>query len=237
MAQLNYSKPIVGGTNEDVRDLNTSLSEIQASVNTVSDTQLATGIDGAKLSAGTVPASALSVEARVALPPSGTIIAFAGIVLPDGWLWCRGEEVGRTEYADLFSALGTTYGVGNGVNTFNLPDSQGRGLVGAGSNAETVMGKNDELAEASRTPVHIHDVGTYEVERHDHWIDSPRTFTDYGDTVNITVKGEAGGLSVKPAAHTHGMPARLSNETQPSFTGSSNSVTSPYVVTNHLIKT
>jgi microcystin-dependent protein len=41
------------------------------------------------------------------------------------WLFCDGREVDREEYFELFEALGTTYGKGNGATTFNIPDLRG----------------------------------------------------------------------------------------------------------------
>ena len=60
--------------------------------------------------------------------PPGTMIHFAGKTLPDGWLICNGAAVSRTTYADLFKAIGTTYGTGDGSTTFNLPNAGGRFL-------------------------------------------------------------------------------------------------------------
>ena len=60
--------------------------------------------------------------------PPGTMIHFAGKTLPDGWLICNGAAVSRTTYADLFKAIGTTYGTGDGLTTFNLPNANGRFL-------------------------------------------------------------------------------------------------------------
>jgi len=62
--------------------------------------------------------------------PSGAVTAFAGTSLPSGWLWCYGQNVSRTTYADLFSAVGTTYGVGDGSSTFGIPDLRGRAVAG-----------------------------------------------------------------------------------------------------------
>lgn len=62
--------------------------------------------------------------------PAGTVVTFAGAAAPSGWLLAYGQAVSRTTYADLFNAIGTTYGTGDGSTTFNLPD--GRGRVGAG---------------------------------------------------------------------------------------------------------
>jgi microcystin-dependent protein len=58
--------------------------------------------------------------------PSGSMTAFAGSTTPAGWLLCDGGAVSRTTYASLFSAISTTYGVGDGSTTFNLPDLRGR---------------------------------------------------------------------------------------------------------------
>ncbi|MBR1951950.1 MAG: tail fiber protein [Lentisphaeria bacterium] len=52
---------------------------------------------------------------------AGTVILKAGAI-PAGYLECDGLAKSRTEYADLFAAIGTTYGTGDGSTTFNLPD-------------------------------------------------------------------------------------------------------------------
>jgi microcystin-dependent protein len=57
--------------------------------------------------------------------PSGSVMTFAMNTAPSGWLKANGAAVSRTTYAALFSAIGTTFGVGNGSTTFNLPDLRG----------------------------------------------------------------------------------------------------------------
>lgn len=54
--------------------------------------------------------------------PTGTILSFAGSTVPTGFLFCDGTAVSRTDYADLFTVIGTTYGEGDGETTFNLPN-------------------------------------------------------------------------------------------------------------------
>ena len=54
----------------------------------------------------------------------------AGATIPDGWLLCNGASVSRTTYAKLFAAIGTRYGSGNGSTTFNLPNFNGRHVLG-----------------------------------------------------------------------------------------------------------
>lgn len=59
--------------------------------------------------------------------PVGTIIAYAANGSnPVGYLNCDGSAVSRTMYPDLFSAIGVTYGEGNGSTTFNLPNMIGK---------------------------------------------------------------------------------------------------------------
>lgn len=62
--------------------------------------------------------------------PAGCVTAFAGSSAPSGWLLCDGSAVNRTTYGALFSVIGTTYGVGDGTSTFNLPDLRGRVAAG-----------------------------------------------------------------------------------------------------------
>lgn len=62
--------------------------------------------------------------------PAGVIVPFAGTTVPAGYLLCDGSAVSRTTYADLFAAIGTTYGAGDGNTTFNLPNTNWRALTG-----------------------------------------------------------------------------------------------------------
>lgn len=91
------------------------------------------------------------------LTPAGTLMYFAGGTAPNGWLVCDGSAVSRTTYADLFAAIGTTYGAGDGSTTFKLPDLRGvflRGLdSGRGLDPGRALGtyQVDEFAEHSHT--------------------------------------------------------------------------------------
>ena len=63
---------------------------------------------------------------------AGFIAAYAGANPPTGWLPCDGRAVKRSDYPELFEAIGTAYGEGDGSTTFNLPDLRGRFALGAG---------------------------------------------------------------------------------------------------------
>lgn len=65
--------------------------------------------------------------------PVGMIMDFGGSVTPTGYLACNGSAVSRTDYAELFAVIGTTWGAGDGSTTFNLPDLRGRAAIGSGT--------------------------------------------------------------------------------------------------------
>lgn len=65
--------------------------------------------------------------------PIGAIQSYAGSAVPYGWLFCDGSAVSRVTYSELFEAIGTAYGPGDGTTTFNLPDLRGRVAIGASS--------------------------------------------------------------------------------------------------------
>jgi microcystin-dependent protein len=75
-------------------------------------------------------ATALPLIEDTEVIPAGAIMPYAGSVIPAGWLVCDGSAVSRTGQAALFTALGTTWGVGDGVTTFNIPDLRDRVPIG-----------------------------------------------------------------------------------------------------------
>jgi microcystin-dependent protein len=79
------------------------------------------------VSDGAITASKLAAGLGFA---AGMIMSTAGTSAPTGWLLTYGQAVSRTTYADLFTAIGTTYGVGDGSSTFNVPDLRGRVIAG-----------------------------------------------------------------------------------------------------------
>jgi hypothetical protein len=116
---------------------------------------------------------ALEKSAAVPAVPPGTIIAFGGPNLPDGWLLCDGSAVDRVAEPTLFEAIGTAWGAPD-VTKFNLPDLRGRFLRGVdgpaardpdsatrtpnadGGNAGNLVGSIEDqqlLAHTHSTPV------------------------------------------------------------------------------------
>jgi microcystin-dependent protein len=87
----------------------------------------------------------------------GRIGTFAMATPPPGWFRANGAAVSRTVYAALFAKIGTTYGAGDGVSTFNLPDPRGKFIRvlddGRGIDVGRVLGSSqaDEIRSHSHT--------------------------------------------------------------------------------------
>lgn len=118
-------------------------------------------------------------ETRQMAPP-GMVSHFARSTAPAGWLKANGAEVSRSVYADLFSAIGTVYGAGNGFTTFNLPDlrgefvrgwDDGRGADGGralGSGQGGELGSHDHSATSRAAGSHIHSGTATSAGLHSH---------------------------------------------------------------------
>ena len=90
------------------------------------------------------------------LVPAGAIMPFAMNGAPTGWLAADGTAVSRSTYATLFAAIATTYGVGDGSTTFNLPDLRGYFVRGSGTNSDTTASGAFGAKQADELKSHTH---------------------------------------------------------------------------------
>jgi microcystin-dependent protein len=147
--------------------------------------------------------------------PIGSIIAFGGTNIPINWMICDGRSLNKNEHIKLFSVIGTTFGSGNGIETFNIPDCRGRCIIGAG------LGNNLSdrvLGQVGGEETHILTVE--EMPKHSHG-----------------VTGSAG----KPVSGFSGIiytMHRPSEENDPGYEGNNlpHDIMQPYITMNYIIK-
>ena len=90
--------------------------------------------------------------------PAGFIGYYGGSYAPSGWLVCDGSAISRVTYADLFSAIGDTFGEGDGSTTFNLPDLVSDYPFVHGS---TTVGTKKEAGLPNITGQFVSDLASY----------------------------------------------------------------------------
>jgi len=169
---------------------------------------------------------------------------YAGSAAPTGYLLCDGAAVSRATYAALFAAIGVTYGAGDGVGTFNVPNLKGRAPVGldvaqAEFNALAKVGgtKTVTLTEA-QMPTHNHATNTTgSGHTHEFGFEWTSVTGSTGASERVTdIQNKTGGGGTNEtavatstgSAHTHGV-------TDSGGSGSHNNL-QPYQVVNFIIK-
>jgi microcystin-dependent protein len=184
--------------------------------------------DGELLTASDLNANFATLQGQIdALVPAGTIIGYSGAgvavdggapTFPAGWLLCDGQTVSRTTYATLFNAIGITYGGGDGIRTFTLPDFRGRTLIGAGQGSGlTVRRLGDKLGEET------HTLTIAEMPSHTHPYNDPLI----GDFPGLT--HDTNGTTVEYAHVNEGTTASAGG-------GQPHNLMPPSAVVNYLIK-
>lgn len=161
--------------------------------------------------------------------PVGSIQAYGGVTAPTNWLICDGSAISRTDYRELFQAVGITYGAGDGITTFNLPDLRGRVAIGK----STTYGLGASGGEVTHTlninemPSHMHQ-GIY-------WINPEQpawnvTFNDGTYGYKFTWTGAGGSATTGAGANEKNLKTGLTGG------GEAHNNMQPYLVTNYIIK-
>jgi microcystin-dependent protein len=101
-----------------------------------------------------------TISAEVANSP-GTLIYHSANTAPTGYIKANGAAVSRTTYADLFTAIGTTYGAGDGSSTFNVPDLRGEFMRSWDDARGIDNGRNFGSSQADELKAHTHTFSTH----------------------------------------------------------------------------
>ncbi len=92
--------------------------------------------------------------------PAGTVIYHAANTAPTDFIKANGAAVSRTTYSDLFAAIGTTFGVGDGSSTFNVPDLRGEFMRGWDDSRGIDSGRSFGSAQSDEFKSHLHGIGS-----------------------------------------------------------------------------
>ena len=197
--------------------------------------------------------------------PAGVINMWATTTAPTSWLLCDGTAVSRTTYAALFTVISTTYGVGDGSTTFNVPNLKGKVPVGRDSAdvsfdsmGETGGAKTHTLL-TTEMPVHTHvqDSHNHTQNSHNHTQNSHTHggsvgtgeflyrdgayntgFNSWVGNVYLAITwngATAGATAVNQAQTSTNIAATATNQNAGS--GGSHNNLQPYIVLNYIIKT
>jgi len=192
----------------------------------------------------------LAVENAInGLLGAGITVDYAGTAAPSGWLMCYGQAVSRTTYAALFTAIGTTYGIGDGSTTFNLPDCRGRVIAGqddmGGTSADrltnqtggidgdtlgAVGGAETHTLTEAQMPAHTHTGTTSTDGDHSH---------SYQILNPVTAGGDTNSIRSDPATTTTGVSGSHSHTLTINSTGGdgAHNNVQPTIIMNKIIKT
>jgi microcystin-dependent protein len=185
--------------------------------------------------------------------PAGSIIQWGGATAPANWLLCDGSAVSRTTYASLFSAIGSTYGSGDGSTTFNLPDLRGRVPVGRNGGSFGSLGSTGGVESVTLTaaqsglPAHNHTQNshTHIQDAHGHaWTGQNSSLNNNGQAGNYPFKiaqdlqtqwtGTTGNISTTVA--TNQATTATNNPNTAADATASHTNVQPYQVVNYIIK-
>jgi len=189
---------------------------------TIADTDGVVVNDGGTMKS--VPAS----DFKEYIMPTGAVLPYAGSSAPTGFLLCYGQAISRSTYADLFSAISTTYGTGDGSSTFNLPDLRGRVVAGqddmGGSSADRLTDQTgglngDTLGDTGGSETHT--LSTAQMPAHTHTVAAQQQVS--GDSTNRGGSGQLGAAATITTSSTG--------------SGSAHNNVQPTIILNYIIRT
>lgn len=151
------------------------------------------------------------LNSSVILVPTGAVMPFAMNSAPTGWLAANGQEVGRTAYPALFSAIGVTYGALNST-TFTIPDLRayfvrGHGVNGDGTTSNSTFG--EKKADTLQGHNHTSQMGT-SYDNVDNNSTLPARANRFGGSQNLNAGIASDGTNGTPRTSTETAPRNIS---------------------------
>ena len=157
-------------------------------------------------------------------PPVGSVVPFAGAVLPACWLWCDGSSYLRSAWPQLFAVIGTSWGSAD-LEHFNVPDLRGRVPVGVSPGG--LPGRPSVRSLAGVGGQEDHELVAGEMPAHDH-----------GGLTGETLHGVQGTLAVAAGGDTYNLAAVNHTHTIASAGGGlAHNTMQPFAVLGWIIKT
>lgn len=187
--------------------------------------------------------------------PIGASVDFWGSTVPNSaFALCYGQAISRTTYGALFSLFGTTYGVGDGSTTFNVPDLRGRVIAGRddmggtaasrltisyfGSSGATLGAANGaefHVLSISEMPAHTH-ANTLIDPGHSHNLNSNPAYAGQG-----TAFWQTGGPAPASSANAfqlliNSAATNVTINNASAGSGSAHAIVQPTIIANKLLR-
>jgi microcystin-dependent protein len=173
-------------------------------------------------------------DSAASILPIGSMLLWSASTAPSGFLLCDGSAVNRLSFAALFAVIGTTWGVGDGSTTFNVPNTAGRVVRGVGSGyaqatsggLDTQTATGSQVISSANLPPHRHQQAR-------------------GGGINIISSGstQVQGISDNTGSDGQTQPNATYQENGTTLVANtalplsvSGSVVNPYVAINYIIK-
>ena len=164
---------------------------------------------------------------------TGIVVPWSDASIPSGFLECNGSAVSRTTYSGLFAVVGTTYGIGDGSTTFNVPDFQGKccqnlspskALASSGG-ATTVTATGNVAGNLAS-----HTLSSTEIATHTH------PLVGAGSSTGTSIGNGSGG-GTRSSGSTGGGGGHSHTISGASLAGDAKSVLQKYITLVYIIKT